>query len=69
MTVHLGIKSGTRRQHVGRVKMLTWFEYAADPALQTNLHLAVQNKHPLRVWGTVELASKTHGAFPQLQAT
>ena len=64
--MHSGVKRDSFGQHVCRIKMLTGFENARHPSLQTNLHLPTQNETPLRRTRAMELAAKTHGAGAQL---
>ena len=56
------------RQQVSREKMLARPKYLGRAVLQPNLHLALQDEHPLRVAADMELAPEAHRAFAQLQA-
>ena len=68
MAVDAGVKGRAFGQYIGAEKMLAGAKDARHAALQTNFHLAAQNKHPLGCTGAVELAAKTHRAGAQLVA-
>ena len=67
MAMDRTVKHRTRRQHIGREKMLTGFEHAWTAVLQADFHLTLQNKYPVRCGGDVKLAAKTHRTAAQLQ--
>ena len=48
--------------------MLPWSKHLGRAVLQADLHLPLQNEHPLRMAADMKLASETHRAFAQLQA-
>ena len=54
VTMHAGIKGLAIGHHVGGIEVLTRLEKARAAVLQENLHLACQNKHPLRIGGAME---------------
>lgn len=68
VAVHLGIKGSTRWQRIGRIKMVARAKNPARTVLQTDLHLAAQNKNPLVVPRAMELASKSRWTVTQLIA-
>jgi len=68
MSMHLGVKHRPFGQHVGGIKMRAGTKHFGRAVLQTNLHLALQDEHPLGVAAHMERASKTHRTAPQLQA-
>ncbi len=47
--------------------MLTRTKQLGRAVLQTNLHLPLQDEHPLRMAADMELAPEAHWAFAQLQ--
>ncbi|MBV5332664.1 hypothetical protein JZU54_03680, partial [bacterium] len=55
-------------QCVGGVKMHSTAENFGAAILQSNLHLACQNKHPLRLSSAVKLTAKANRAGTQLVA-
>ena len=68
VAVHSGVKGSAFGQQVGAEKVLARAKHAGDATLQTNFHLAAQNKYPLRRAGAVKLAAKAHRADSQLIA-
>src|SRR5450830_404610 len=68
MPMHRRVEHRAGRQGVGRIEVLAGPEHARDPALQPDLHLALQNEHPLRLARAMEIAAKAHRAVAQLVA-
>ncbi len=66
MAMYGRIKSGAIWQYIRAVKMFPRFKDTGNTLLQTNFHLAIQNKAPLWCPSAMKLAAKTHWTDPQL---
>src|SRR5690349_24973416 len=67
MAVQLGVESRAGREQVGSIEVLAGLEDASTVA-HADLHLALQDEHPLRRRRAVPLAAEPYRAVAQLVA-